>query len=49
MLLFHTTNRLFVKYNLLDIFQSLLKTLPLELWLSQRSSQGLEVLAVQVL
>jgi len=47
-LLFHMTTKMFIKYNLLEIFQKLLKKIPLEFWLSQRQAQGLEVLAVQV-
>jgi hypothetical protein len=42
------TSKMFIKYNLLEIFQKLLKKIPLEFWLSQRQAQGLEVLAVQV-
>jgi hypothetical protein len=42
------TNKMFIKYNLLEIFQKLLKKIPIEFWLSQRQAQGLEVLAVQV-
>lgn len=47
-LLFHISSKMFVKYNLLDIFKSFLKILQLDKILNETKTKKIDTFAIQV-